>query len=340
MLITGAGGEIGHGLIERLAERGDRGIVTLDISRLSPAIGAKVDREITGSILDRGVLDRVLSEFRVELVFHLAALLSTRSEFTPVTAHQVNVEGTLNLLEFAQHEAESHGKPVVFMYPSSIAAYGLPDRAAKRRAGRVGEDEWAHPKTMYGCNKLYCEQLGTYYARHYKQLAAEPASGRVDFRSVRFPGLISAVTVPSGGTSDYAPEMIHAAARGKPYACFVRPDTRIPFMAMPDGVDALMTLASAPRAALTRTAYNVAAFNPSAEEVRDVVLRAFPGARIDFEVDDKRQGIVDSWPADVDDRAARADWGFAPRYDFARAFNDYLLPVIRDRYDRPAPQVG
>ena len=334
VLITGAGGEIGHGLIARLAEHGDRAIVTLDVSRLNAAIADKVDREITGSILDRGLLERVLSEFRVELVFHLAALLSTRSEFTPVTAHQVNVEGTLNLLEFAQHEAASHGRPVVFMYPSSIAAYGLPDRNSKMTAGRVKEDEWAHPTTMYGCNKLYCEQLGTYYARHYKQLAADGPSGRVDFRSVRFPGLISAMTVPSGGTSDYAPEMIHAAAKGEAYACFVRPDTRIPFMAMPDGVDALMTLASAPRDRLTRTAYNVAAFNPSAQEIRDVALEAFPSARIDWEVDDKRQGIVDSWPADVDDSAARRDWGFAPRYDFKGAFHDYLVPTIRQRYSR------
>src|SRR6476646_9308588 len=307
VLITGAGGEIGHGLIARLADRGDRAIVTLDLSRLDATIATKVDREFTGSILDRGLLERVLAEFRVELVFHLAALLSTRAEFTPVTAHQVNVEGTLNLLEFAQHEAESHGRPVVFMYPSSIAAYGLPDRDTKVRAGKVKEDQWAHPTTMYGCNKLYCELLGTYYARHYKQLAAESASGRVDFRSVRFPGLISAVTVPSGGTSDYAPEMIHAAAKGEPYACFVRPDTRIPFMAMPDGVDALLTLAAADRARLRRTAYNVTAFNPSAGEIRDLVLEAFPGADISFKVDAKRQAIVDSWPADVDDAAARAD---------------------------------
>jgi nucleoside-diphosphate-sugar epimerase len=265
-------------------------------------------------------------------VFHLAALLSTRSEFTPITAHQVNVEGTLNLLEFAQHEAESHGRPVTFMYPSSIAAYGLPDLEAKMHAGKVKEDDWTHPTTMYGCNKLYCEMLGTYYAEHYKQLAAESASGKVDFRCVRFPGLISALTVPSGGTSDYAPEMIHAAANGEPYACFVRPDTRIPFMAMPDGVDALMAFASAPRARLTRTAYNVAAFNPSAQEIRDVVMGAFPDAQITWEVDKKRQRIVDSWPADVDDSAARRDWGFAPRYDFERAFTEYLIPTIRERY--------
>ncbi|MBA2302688.1 MAG: NAD-dependent epimerase/dehydratase family protein [Acidobacteria bacterium] len=332
VLITGAGGEIGHGLIDRLSGRKERAIVTLDVSPLDSGIAARVDREITGSILDRAVLDRVLSEYRVELVIHLAALLSTRSEFTPVMAHQVNVEGTLNLLEFAQHEAESHGRPVVFIYPSSIAAYGLPSLEAKQKAGRITEDEWAHPTTMYGCNKLYCEQLGTYYARHYKQLAAETAAGKVDFRCVRFPGLISALTVPSGGTSDYAPEMIHAAAKGEPYACFVRPDTRIPFMAMPDGVDALLALAAAPKADLRRTAYNVTGFNPSAEEVRAVVVKAFPGAQITWEVDLKRQRIVDSWPADIDDTAARRDWSFAPRYDFEQGFSEYLIPTIGKRY--------
>ncbi len=334
VLITGANGEIGHGLIDRLSERADRAIVTLDLAPLDPKISKNVDREITGSILDRGTLERILAEFQVELIFHLAALLSTRSEFTPITAHEVNVGGTLNLLEFAQHEAESHGRPVTFMYPSSIAAYGLPDLDTKTRAGRVREDDWMQPTTMYGCNKLYCEQLGTYYARHYKQLAAERASGRVDFRCVRFPGLISAATTPAGGTSDYAPEMIHAAAMGQAYSCFVRPDTRIPFMAMPDGVDALLTLAAAPRDRLTRTAYNVAAFNPSAQEIRDVVSSAFPSATIDWHVDVKRQQIVDSWPASVDDGAARRDWGFAPRFDFDRAFSDYLIPAIRERYRR------
>jgi nucleoside-diphosphate-sugar epimerase len=332
VVITGANGEIGHGLIDRLAERSERAIVTLDLTPLDASISKKVDREITGSILDRGALERILAEFQVELIFHLAALLSTRSEFTPITAHEVNVGGTLNLLEFAQHEAESHGRPVTFMYPSSIAAYGLPDLETKTRARKVEEDDWMQPTTMYGCNKLYCEHLGTYYARHYKQLAAERAGGRVDFRCVRFPGLISANTTPSGGTSDYAPEMIHAAAKGEPYSCFVRPDTRIPFMAMPDGVDALLKLAAAPRDRLTRSAYNITAFNPSAEEIRAVVVEAFPSARIDWYADTKRQRIVDSWPADVNDSAARRDWGFDAKLDFERAFSDYLIPRIRERY--------
>ena len=329
-LVTGAGGEIGHGLITRLAGSG-RGIVTIDLAPLDGSLRPLVLREFTGSITDSNLLERVLAEFEVDLIFHLAALLSTRSEFTPITAHQVNVEGTLTLLEFAQREGESHGRNVLFLYPSSVAAYGLPDLATKSRAGRVREDEWNTPRTMYGCNKLYCEHLGRYYARYYKQLAAH-ATGRVDFRCVRFPGLISAQTLPSGGTSDYAPEMIHAAARGDAYTCFVRPDTRIPLMAMPDAVGALLKIAEAPRDCLTRTAYNVTAFNPCAQEIHDVVVAAFPKASIAWSTDAKRQAIVDSWPEDVDDGAARQDWGFAPRYDFRSAFEQYLIPGIRERY--------
>ena len=331
VLITGANGEIGHALVANLAQKRNLAVVALDITALDRQIAPLVHREITGSILDTNLLERILAEFEVDLVFHLAALLSTRSEFTPTAAHHVNVEGTLNLLEFAARETESHGRPVVFVYPSSIAAYGLPDIETRRKAGRVREDDWNKPITMYGGNKLYCEHLGRYYSKHYKQLS-ESRAPRVDFRCVRFPGLISAVTVPSGGTSDYASEMIHAAARGEPYACFVRPDSRIPFMAMPDAIDALLKLSVAAPNRLSCSAYNVQAFNPSADEFRASALRAFPSANITYRVDQKRQTIIDSWPEDVDDRAARKDWDFSPAYDFDRAFHEYLIPTINDRY--------
>ncbi len=226
VLVTGAGGEIGHALVARFAER-DAAIVTLDVNPLDRAVARSVSREFTGSICDTSLLERMLAEFEVDCVYHLAALLSTRAEFTPMSAHHVNVEGTLNLLEFAQKQGESHGRAVKFIYPSSIATYGLPDLATKARTVRVREDEYMHPTTMYGCNKLYAEELGRYYAKHYKQLSVD-STPHVDFRAVRFPGLISAATQPAGGTSDYASEMIHAAAKGEPYACFVRPDTRIP----------------------------------------------------------------------------------------------------------------
>lgn len=185
---------------------------------------------------------------------------------------------------------------------------------------------------MYGINKLYVEQLGRYYANFYRQLDAEPIKGQVDFRSVRFPGLISAVTLPTGGTSDYAPEMLHSAAREKHYDCFVREDSRIPFMAMPDAVNALLKLQAAPRESLTRIVYNVSAFNPSAREMYNQILKAFPDASVSFTPDMKRQVIIDTWPTDVDNSAARIDWDWRPEFDLERAFKEYLVPAIRTRY--------
>jgi nucleoside-diphosphate-sugar epimerase len=332
VLITGASGEIGHGLITRFSRETKRRVITLDLNPLPKELTSLVHQQFVGSILDSNLLDRILAEYEIDLLFHMAALLSTRCEFAPTTAHRVNVEGTIAMLEFAQRQGESHGRPVLFLYPSSIAAYGMPSLEEKATAGKVREDLFCTPTTIYGCTKLYCEQLGRYYSKHYKQLAAETQSGKVDFRCIRFPGLISAFTVPSGGTSDYASEMIHAAAHGTPYACFVRADTRIPFMAMPDSIDALFKLAAAPRERLSRTVYNIGAFNPSAAEIQSIVQAAFPNAAITTQVDVKRQGIVDSWPADVDDRAARHDWGHAPHFDLERAFQEYLIPVIRGRY--------
>jgi nucleoside-diphosphate-sugar epimerase len=324
---------MGHELVHRLAEAGSATVLGLDVRPLAPEVARRCAAVVVGDIRDRHLLDRVRSEFEVTAVFHLAAILSTRAEFIPESAHEVNVEGTLNLLRLAVEEARWHGRCVRFVFPSSIAVYGLPDLDAKKRAGRVPEHLWNLPVTMYGCNKLYAEHLGRYYGRHYRQLAADDDRHRVDFRAIRFPGLISAFTLPSGGTSDYAPQMIHAAVQGQPFACFVREDTRIPFMTMPDAIGALLALTEAPAERLTSPVYNVGAFNPSAGELAALTRRAVPGARITFEPDPPRQGIVDSWPEDVDDALARRDWGFRPAYDLDRAIDEYLLPNIRRRYD-------
>jgi nucleoside-diphosphate-sugar epimerase len=333
VLVTGASGEIGHGLIRGMAERGTFDILALDVRPLDPDLARQCAAVRIGDILDCHLLDRVRAEFEISIVFHLAALLSTRAEFVPETAHEVNVQGTLNLLHLAVEEARAIGHPVKFLFPSSIAVYGLPDIGTKRATGKIVEEAWLAPITIYGCTKLHCEHLGRYFARHYRQLAAARVSG-VDFRAIRFPGLLSAFTEPSGGTSDYAPEMIHAAAQGRLYGCFVRPDTQIPFMAMPDAVAALLTLMEAPGESLTTLVYNVAAFTPSAAELVDRVHAAFPGASIAFTPDARRQAIVDSWPGDVDDTRARRDWGFQPAYDLDRAFDDYLLPNVKRRYAR------
>lgn len=329
-LITGSAGEIGHALIEKLAAEDDKPIISLDLQPLPQSI-ANLTHHIQGDILDKGLLSRLVSEYEIDSVYHLAALLSTRSEFTPEAAHKVNVEGTLGLLQMAAEQSEWRGQAVKFIFPSSIAAYGLPDLDTKIEYTRVREWEWNYPRTMYGCNKLYCEQLGIYFSDYYRQLAVDRPV-MLDFRSVRFPGLISADTVPSGGTSDYGPEMLHAAAKNEPYNCFVRPDVRIPFMAMPDAVKAILGLTRAPQTALSRRVYNVTSFSLSAAEFREWVLKFFPEAQIDYEPDLKRQGIVDSWPADLDDSAASRDWGWQPDYDVARAFGEYLVPKIRQRY--------
>ncbi len=332
VLITGANGEVGHGLINELSAQGHEDILAMDLDPVDERLAAKCRATFVGNILDRHLTERIVSEYEVREIYHLAALLSTRAEYAPETAHQVNVEGTMGLLQLALEQSSWRGEPVKFLYPSSIAVYGLPDLATKERAGKVKEYEWTNPTTMYGCNKLYTENLGRYFAQHYRQLAVDLDTKRVDFRCLRFPGIISAVTMPTGGTSDFAPEMIHAAAKGEPYACFVREDSIIPFMVMPDAIKALLLLAGAQASQLKRRIYNVTSFSLSAGEIRDRVVKAFPAADITFKPDLKRQAIVDTWPLDVDDGPARREWAWNPGYEAARAFDEYLVPEIRNRY--------
>ena len=156
----------------------------------------------------------------------------------------------------------------------------------------------------------------------------------IDFRCIRLPGLISADTVPTGGTSYYGPEMLHHAAHNKPYGCFVREDTQIPFMAMPDAIKALLSLEQAQSGSLSQLIYNITNFSPSAAEIMNYAIKAFPDAKIDYKIDLSRQAIVDSWPVDVDDSPARNDWGWEPGYDMDRSFNEYLIPAICDRYSK------
>ena len=334
ILITGANGEVGHGLIKQLYDMPEAPpVVVLDIRNMDEDIMPYVDTAIVGDILDQSLLDMLTSEYEIDMIFHLAALLSTHSEFRPESAHRVNVQGTINLLHLAVEQARWRGKDVRFIFPSSIAAHGVPNLEAKNAAAPVKEDDFLMPTTMYGCNKLYCEHLGRYYTSHYRQLVPQKDKFGVDFRCVRFPGLISATTMPSGGTSDYAPEMIHAAAKGEAYASFVRPDTTIPFMVMPDAIKALLSLASAPRANLGQSVYNVTSFSLSAGQVAERVQAHFPDAQITYAPSAGRQNIVDSWPADLDDSAARHDWGWSPEYDVERSFSEYLVPTIKQQYE-------
>ena len=332
ILITGAGGEVGHGLIRALSDAGHTEIVAIDLREIDPDLRALCRETFAGDICDQGLIGRLNAMFEFTEIYHLAALLSTRSEFIPETAHDVNVGGMINMLRLAVDQARSHGRRVRFIYPSSIAVYGMPDLKTKQSVGAVKEDQYLTPTTMYGCNKLYAEHLGRYYARHYRQLAEDRVHDLLDFRCVRYPGLISAETLPSGGTSDFAPEMIHAGAAGTPYRCFVREDTRIPFMTMGDAIDATLALAQADESRLTQCVYNLGAFAPTAAELADMTRRFFPGADITFGPDTARQGIVDTWPEDVDCSAAASDWDFKPSHTLESAMRDVLVPRISERY--------
>ena len=214
-LITGANGEIGQALLRVLdADR----VLALDLNPLDPRLAGYYLEFVQGDILDRKLLEQLGEEFEIARIFHLAAVLSSKVEGDPGLAHRVNVEGTANLLKLALAQGEKHSTSVSFLFPSSFAVYGLVDLEAKQAQGPVGENEKLMPSSVYGAGKLYCERLGEHFAEH--------SSGLLDFRALRFPGLISAETIPSGGTTDYGPEMLHCAAEGKSYRCFVRPRHR------------------------------------------------------------------------------------------------------------------
>jgi threonine 3-dehydrogenase len=338
VLVTGACGEIGQALVQGLAKRGGYRIVTTDLLPPAEAIQPLVAEHLQGDMVFRV---KQLYAYDFDIIFHLAASLSSKAEVATEEAHRINVEGTMQLLMLAAYKSEKRGQAVKFLFPSSIAAYGFPNAAVKHEAGRVKEDDWNMPHTMYGCNKLYCEKLGMYYSLFCGQRHLDPNPPMMlDFRAIRFPGLVSAFTVPSGGTSDYGPEMLHSAAQGKPYACFVREDTKISFMAMPDAIKAIFMLMDAPREKLTRQVYNIDAFSLTAADFRKRALAAFPSARITFDPNPRRQGIVDSWPEDVEDAAARKDWAWKPDYDVDRFFEEYFLPEIRKRYKRTSSRTN
>ena len=332
ILITGANGEMGHGLIQGLSKNKNLDVLALDLEPLSKSIKPHVLDGIQGDILDTKLLEMFNTEYEIREIYHLAALLSTRAEFSPLIAHDVNVNGTLNLLSLAMEQAQSQGQKVKFFFPSSIAVYGIKSVVEKQKAGAISESEYLSPQTMYGCNKLYCEQLGTYFSNNYQQLSANFKPGLLDFRSIRFPGLISAITMPTGGTSDFIPEMLHNAVQGISYNSFVDGNTGIPFMTMPDGIDAILKLMGASQENLTRNVYHISAFAPTAGEFKSKIETFFPNAEIGYEINEKRQNIVNSWPADVDDSKAKEDWNWNPKHDFENAMEEYLIPGVKEFY--------
>jgi len=304
-LLTGANGQIGSELVAALRERhGAEQVVGLDLkpppapNGHSPAGPFEV-----ADVRDRAALTAVVEDYDVEVVYHLASLLSATGEQQPERAWDVNVNGLRTVLDLArEHDLR------VF-WPSSIAVFG-PSTPKTDTPQRTVLD----PSTIYGVTKRSGELLCAYYHRRYD----------LDVRSLRFPGLISYKTAPGGGTTDYAVDMYERAARGEGYTCFLEADTRLPMMYMPDALRATLGLMDADAAALTvRDSYNVGALSFSPRELAAAIRRHVPGFECTF-APDERQAIADDWPASVDDEAARADWDWAPAYDLDAMTEDML----------------
>ena len=319
ILITGAGGELGSQLIRTLSQNESINLVTLDLLPLESTVSHMVSDKITGNILDLKLLDQINLEFQIKQIYHLAAILSTRAELSPGIAHDVNVNGTINLLELALKQSKSQNKKIKFFFPSSIAVYGVDGKEQSCK-----ENDSLDPITVYGSNKLYVEKLGINYSTHNDQLSNNKYF--IDFRSLRFPGLISSNTVPSGGTSDFIPEMWHNIKNYNMYECFVHENSRLPFLAMPDAIKAINQLMAMSSEQIQSRIYNVTSFNPSAGEFFKLIKEFYPTAKVFYNVNDVRQKIVDSWPSNVDDSLAKKEWGWSADYNLYRTINEYLQP--------------
>ena len=182
----------------------------------------------------------------------------------------------------------------------------------------------SNPNTTYGKSKLQCELDG---------VNIEKLNNRIDFRCIRFPGIISATTIPTGGTSDYAPEMVHAAAKNNRYDCFVSSKSTLPFIVMPDAILAIEKIMSVSKNQLSSNIYNITSFSPNVNELFDKVSSFFNQFQLEYVINKERQAIVDSWPDSIDDNLARIDWNWKPKYDFNDAYDRYIIPSIRKYYN-------
>lgn len=322
VLITGASGEVGRLLLPKLLERYDPDqIVLMDRARPHMAPPEHVTF-IEGDVSNLLELDSLDYE-NWDRIYHLAAILSAKGEENPRATHRINTWGSLQVFELARKSTERTGERVRVMFPSTIAVYGL-DGTSRRT--NVQEDEFLSPVTIYGVSKLGIEQAGRYYARHFKIGRDIP---RIDFRAVRFPGLLSPASEPGGGTTDFGPHILYHAKKRLPYVCPVGPSTTLPFMAMSDAIEALINLGDADLDPESPLVYNVSSFSMSAEEFVEVASDAFGQIEVEYEEDPVKQAIADTWPESIDDSLARGIWKWAPKYNHNTTFSDYMIPGLK-----------
>lgn len=313
ILVTGATGQIGSELVPELRRiNGDENVI-VGVHRRPPSDELKDAGPCEKvDVTDRESIEKVVDEYEIDTLYHMAAILSAGGEKNPWLAWDVNMNGTYNILEVARERSMAR----VFI-PSSIAAFG-----PETPRDNTPQETILKPRTMYGLTKVAGELLCNYYFEKFG----------LDVRGVRYPGIISYKTPPGGGTTDYAVEIFYEALKHKKYTCFLSEDSTLPMMYMPDCIKATVDLMDADLSKLKHhTDFNLAAISFSPKELAEEIKKHIPELAVSYEPD-SRQAIADSWPKTIDDSAAREEWGWRPSYDLA-AMTEDMLKNLRIRYE-------
>ncbi|WP_102262886.1 L-threonine 3-dehydrogenase [Mesobacillus jeotgali] len=304
ILITGALGQIGSELTVKLRDiYGQDNVIATDIRKTDSAAAMNGPFEIL-DVMDANKMVDLAKKYEVDTIMHMAALLSATAETKPVFAWNLNMGGLMNALETARE------LNLQFFTPSSIGAFG-----PNTPKDNTPQDTIQRPTTMYGVNKVAGELLADYYFHRFG----------VDTRGVRFPGLISYVTPPGGGTTDYAVEIYYEAIKNGKYSSYIDKGTYMDMMYMPDALGAIIDLMEAdPSKLIHRNAFNVTAMSFDPEELTAEIKKHIPGFEISYNVDPVRQAIANSWPNSIDASAAAEEWGFKAKYDLSSMTADML----------------
>ncbi|MCF7885513.1 MAG: L-threonine 3-dehydrogenase [Candidatus Marinimicrobia bacterium] len=302
ILVTGALGQIGSELVDTLVNRyGSSNVIATDKKNGKPDFACQF---INLDVLKNKQVEKIVKANDINVIYHLAAVLSAVAEGDPDLAWQVNMQGLRNILNIARKYNCS-----VFT-PSSIGAFG-----PNTPKNKTPQDTIQRPTSIYGVTKVAGELLCDYYHCKYG----------VDTRGVRYPGIISNKTLPGGGTTDYAVEIYYEALKKQKYTCFLEKDTVLDMMYMPDAIEAAIKLMEVPADELVhRNAFNITAMSVSPQDFADSIRKFIPDFEIEYQVDRKRQKIADSWPNSLDDSAAREEWGWNSKYDLDTMTEDML----------------
>ncbi|MFQ5794808.1 MAG: NAD-dependent epimerase/dehydratase family protein [Candidatus Bipolaricaulia bacterium] len=307
ILVTGACGQIGSELVDALRKKYDTAcVIATDIIEPTENMLKQGPFELV-DVLNQSTLEVVIEQYDIDVIYHLGAILSASGEENPQACFHVNVLGLYHVLEAGL----KHGL-IRIIFPSSIAVFG-----PKAPPDHTPNETILRPITIYGVTKVTGELLGNYYFNRFG----------LDVRGVRLPGIISSKTPPGGGTTDYAVEMFYAAIKTGHYTCFVKEDTVLPFMYIPDAINALIGVAEADLSNLKHHCdYNVNSMSFSAGELAQSIQEIIPEFSCEFKPD-HRQEIADSWPNSIDDSAAREEWGWQPEYDLPAMAKDMIAKL-------------